>query len=201
MAGRAVLHRAGAAGRTAYLPGGARCPRRRAGGAGKPAARLLGQRGPAGIDGVAAGLLPRIAELTGLTLAAEVAEFRRSPSAPAFMGFTGLTPSEYSSAAHSLGRHHQDRPAADPQHADRGGLGLPAPARDRGHTQAPAGPVPGADAGPLVEGAAAAARHLRQADPEREDPPVAVTAVARELAGLVWAYHSGADRVQRQENA
>ena len=40
-----------------------------------------------------------IAELTGLTLAAEVADFRRFPSAPAFMGFTGLTPSEYSSGA------------------------------------------------------------------------------------------------------
>ena len=40
-----------------------------------------------------------IAELTGLTLAAEVADFRRFASAPAFMGFTGLTPSEYSSGA------------------------------------------------------------------------------------------------------
>ena len=40
-----------------------------------------------------------IAELTGLTLAVEVADFRRFPSAPAFMGFTGLTPSEYSSGA------------------------------------------------------------------------------------------------------
>jgi len=38
-----------------------------------------------------------IAELTALTLAAEVADFRRFASAPAFMGFTGLTPSEYSS--------------------------------------------------------------------------------------------------------
>jgi transposase len=40
-----------------------------------------------------------IAELTGLALAAEVAGFRRFASAPAFMGFTGLTPSEYSSGA------------------------------------------------------------------------------------------------------
>ena len=40
-----------------------------------------------------------IAELTALTLAAEVADFRRFASAPAFMGFTGLTPSEYSSGA------------------------------------------------------------------------------------------------------
>ena len=40
---------------------------------------------------------------------------------------------------------------------------------------------------PLVEGPAAPARHLHQADPAREDPPVAVTATARELAGFVWA--------------
>jgi transposase len=44
-----------------------------------------------------------IAELTGLTLAAEVVDWRRFPSARAFMGFTGLvppnTPAETGSAA------------------------------------------------------------------------------------------------------
>ena len=97
--GPAVVHRAGAGGRAARLPGGAGCPRRRAGAAGKPAARLLGQRGPAGRDGAAAACYRGIAELTDLTLAAEVAGFRRFGSAPAFMGFTGLTPLEYSSGA------------------------------------------------------------------------------------------------------
>ena len=38
-----------------------------------------------------------IAELTGLVLAAEVADWRRFCSARAFMGFTGLVPAEYSS--------------------------------------------------------------------------------------------------------
>jgi transposase len=38
-----------------------------------------------------------IAELTGLTLAAEVVDWHRFPAARAFMGFTGLVPSEYSS--------------------------------------------------------------------------------------------------------
>ncbi len=38
-----------------------------------------------------------IAELTALTLAAEVADWHRFPSARAFTGFTGLIPSEYSS--------------------------------------------------------------------------------------------------------
>lgn len=38
-----------------------------------------------------------IAGLTALTLAAEVVDWRRFPSARAFMGFTGLVPAEYSS--------------------------------------------------------------------------------------------------------
>jgi transposase len=48
-----------------------------------PVARLVCYRG--------------IAELTALTLAAEVIDWRRFPAARAFMGFTGLCPSEYSS--------------------------------------------------------------------------------------------------------
>src|SRR6266699_648980 len=40
-----------------------------------------------------------IAQLTGLTLAAEVVDWRRFASAPAFMGFSGLTPTEYSSGS------------------------------------------------------------------------------------------------------
>jgi transposase len=38
-----------------------------------------------------------IAELAGLVLAAEVVNWRRFPTARAFMGFTGLVPAEYSS--------------------------------------------------------------------------------------------------------
>jgi transposase len=38
-----------------------------------------------------------IAELTAITLAAEIADWRRFPSARAFMGYCGLTPGEYSS--------------------------------------------------------------------------------------------------------
>lgn len=38
-----------------------------------------------------------IAELTALTLVAEVVDWRRFATARAFMGFTGLTPTEYSS--------------------------------------------------------------------------------------------------------
>ena len=40
-----------------------------------------------------------IAELTAVTLAAEVVDWRRFPSARAFMGYCGLVPSEYSSGS------------------------------------------------------------------------------------------------------
>jgi len=46
-----------------------------------------------------------IAELTALTLAAEVMDWRRFPSARAFMGYTGLVPSEYSSGARTWRGH------------------------------------------------------------------------------------------------
>ena len=38
-----------------------------------------------------------IAELGGLTLTAEIVDWRRFPAARAFMSYTGLVPSEYSS--------------------------------------------------------------------------------------------------------
>ena len=56
-----------------------------------PVARLGGYRG--------------IAQLTGLTLAAEVADWRRFASARAFMGFAGLIPTEYSSGSRSRRGH------------------------------------------------------------------------------------------------
>ena len=56
-----------------------------------PVARLGGYRG--------------IARLTGLTLAAEVVDWRRFASARAFMGFAGLIPTEYSSGSRSRRGH------------------------------------------------------------------------------------------------
>lgn len=56
-----------------------------------PVARLGGYRG--------------IAQLTGLTLAAEVVDWRRFASARAFMGFTGLIPTEYSSGSRTRRGH------------------------------------------------------------------------------------------------
>src|SRR5258708_22346689 len=45
-----------------------------------------------------------IAQLNGLTLAAEVGDWRRFPSARAFMSFTRLVPAEYSSGERSRRR-------------------------------------------------------------------------------------------------
>jgi hypothetical protein len=51
-----------------------------------------------------------IAELGGLTLAAEVVDWRRFPAARAFMGYTGLVPAEYSSGERTR-RGTSPRPA------------------------------------------------------------------------------------------
>jgi transposase len=66
-------------------------------------AAIEAQLGPwAGAEPLAAtvgrlGAYRGIAQLTGLTLAAEVVDWRRFGSARAFMGFAGLVPTEYSS--------------------------------------------------------------------------------------------------------
>ena len=119
-----------------------------------PVARLGGYRG--------------IAQLTGLTLAAEVMDWRRFASARAFMGFAGLTCSEYSSGSRTRrGQHHQGRPGGGPHRPGGGGLGVPVPAQDRRGPAPPPGRPAAGDAGPLLEGPAAAARHLRQDDRPR----------------------------------
>ncbi len=48
-----------------------------------------------------------IGELGGLTLAAEVVEWRRFPAAPAFMSYTRLVPAEYSSGEKTRRGHQQ----------------------------------------------------------------------------------------------
>ena len=129
-----------------------------------------------------------IAGLTGLVLAVEVAGWRRFPSARAFMGFTGLVPAEYSSGDKTR----------------RGSI-----------TKAGSGPARTALAGaawtcqhkPAI--GVALRRRQKDASPDtlarswkaqrrlhgkykamttRGKPAgMAVTAVARELAGFVWA--------------
>jgi transposase len=129
-----------------------------------------------------------IAELNGLTLAAEVVDWRRFPSARALMGFTGLVPSEYSSGEHTR-RGAITKAGSGPartalteaawayQHKPAIGVTL----RRRQH---------GATPETLARSWKAQRRlHARyRAMTARGKPaPLAVTALARELAGFVWA--------------
>ena len=129
-----------------------------------------------------------VTRLGALTLASEVGDWRRFASAPQFMGFCGLTPSEYSSGNSTWRGHitktgnaqlrtqlvesawaYQYRPAATLE-LRRRQQGLPPEVVARAWT-----------AQLRLCGRfrrLAARKHTRQ---------VAVVAVARELAGFLWA--------------
>jgi len=109
-----------------------------------------------------------IAQLTGLTLAAEVVDWRRFASARAFMGFAGLIPTEYSSGSRTRRGHITKAGPEGVRTALIERRGPTVPAGDRRHAAPAAGRPRAGDAGPLVEGAAAAARHLPQAHRSRQ---------------------------------
>lgn len=129
-----------------------------------------------------------IAQLTGLTLAAEVVDWRRFAAARAFMGFAGLTPTEYSSGTRSR-RGHITK--AGPQ-AVRTALVeaawayryRPAIGATLKRRQAGASPQTLARSWKAQQRLHAKYKKLTA----RGKPAgVAVVAVARELAGFVWA--------------
>jgi transposase len=129
-----------------------------------------------------------ITELGALTLASEVCDWRRFPTAAMFMGFCGLVPSEHSSGqrtqrggiTHAGNTHlrtqlvesawaYKSRPSVGPVLARRhDGLG------------------------PEVTARAWAAQlrlcgKFRRLDARKTNRKTVVTAIARELAGYVWA--------------
>jgi transposase len=129
-----------------------------------------------------------IAYLGGLTLAAEVFDWRRFGSATAFMGFTGLVPSEYSSGE-SVRRGHITKAgngyvrtqliesAWSYQHHAAVGADLK---RRQAH----------ADAATIARSWTAQQRlcgRFRRLSARKTDKKIVVTAIARELAGFVWA--------------
>ncbi len=136
-----------------------------------------------------------IAELSALTLLVEVDDFRRFRSAPEFMGFTGLTASEYSSgpsrrqgAITKSGNAHLRRVLVEAAwHARR----RPSfgPTFQRRVAGQPAD---------VVQYAIAAQQRLHRRYwrmVEREKPTqVATVAVARELSGFVWGLMTGHTR-------
>jgi len=129
-----------------------------------------------------------IAELSALTIAVEVGDFRRFGSAPAFMAFVGLVPSEYSSGERrsqgpitKAGNAHLRRVLVEAAwHARRRPNVGPALAK-RLTGQPPE----------VLAIAASSQRRLHDRYwrlVERRKPSnVAVVAVARELSGFCWA--------------
>ena len=130
-----------------------------------------------------------IAELSGLTLAAEVVDWRRFPAARAFMSYTGLVPAEYSSGDRTR-RGHITKAGSEPVRtalteaacAYRHGPAIGAGLRRRQHGAAPE---------TLARSWAAQrrlhARYVHLVHAAGKAAPEAVVAVARELAGFVWA--------------
>jgi transposase len=129
-----------------------------------------------------------IAALTGMTLAAEVVDWRRFATARAFMGFSGLIPCEYSSGERSRrGRITKAGPAgvrtalieAAWAYQYRPGIGVTLTRRQAG-----------ASAETLARSWTAQQRlhaKYKKMTARGKPPGVAMVALARELAGFVWA--------------
>jgi transposase len=130
-----------------------------------------------------------IGELSGLTLAAEVVDWRRFPVARAFMSYTGLVPAEYSSGERTR-RGHITKAGSEPvrtalteaalacRHAPAIGAGL----RRRQHGAAPETLARSWKAQRRLH-----ARYVHLVHAGGKAAPEAAVAVARELAGFVWA--------------
>ena len=137
--------------------------------------------------GRAAGAYRGIAELTALTLATKVVDWRRFATARAFMGFTGLVPPS-TPAGPGPGAARSPRPApkgSGPRWwSPRGPTGTgPRSARCCAAAR-PGGP------GTLARSWKAQQRlHAtwRKMAARGKPPSITATAVARELAGFVWA--------------
>jgi transposase len=129
-----------------------------------------------------------ITQLGALTLAAEVCDWRRFPTAGTFMGFCGLVPSEYSSGervarghiTHAGNLHLRTQLVESAwAYKARPTVGLEIRRRQQGLD-------------PQVVARAWAAQlrlcgRFRRLDARKSARNVVVTAIARELAGFVWA--------------
>lgn len=129
-----------------------------------------------------------ITELGALTLAAEVCDWARFPTASTFMGFCGLVPSEYSSGdrRHQGGITHAGNTHLRTQLVESAWAYKSRPNR---------GPIlrrrqDNASAATVARAQAAQLRlcgKFRRLDERKTNRKTVVTAIARELAGFVWA--------------
>jgi transposase len=124
--------------------------------------------------------------LTAITIAAEVCDFRRFPSASSFMGFTGLVPSEYSTGARErrgsitkCGNAHLRRVLVEAAWSYRHKPAVGPTMRKRCEGQPPQ----------VLAYSWQAQLRLHEkfrAITAKHNRNVAAVAVARELAGFVW---------------
>jgi transposase len=129
-----------------------------------------------------------ITQLGALTLATEVCDWRRFPTAGMFMGFTGLVPSEFSSGERTsrgaithAGNGHLRAQLVESAWAYKGRPQVGPVLRRRQEGLAPT----------VVARSWAAQLRLcgkfRRLDARKSNRKTVVTAIARELAGFVWA--------------
>ena len=129
-----------------------------------------------------------VAALGALTLASEVADWRRFPTASRFMGFCGLVPSEDSSGERTrrggithAGNTHLRTQLVESAWAYRT---RPAVSAEIGKRQT------GLDPAVVARAWTAQLRlcgKFRRLDARKNNRKIVVTAVARELAGFLWA--------------
>jgi transposase len=129
-----------------------------------------------------------ITQLGALTLASEVCDWRRFPTAGLFMGFTGLVPSEHSSGDRTsrggithAGNTHLRSQLVEAAWAYKSKPQVGATLKKR---QA------GLDPAVVARAWTAQLRltgKFRRLDARKTNRKVVVTAIARELAGFVWA--------------
>jgi transposase len=130
-----------------------------------------------------------IAELGGLTLAAEVAAWRRFPAARAFMSYTGLVPAEYSSGERTR-RGHITKAGSEPVRTallEAAWAYRFAPAIGAGLRRRQAGAGPDTLARSWKAQRRLHDRYVHLVHAGGKAAPEAAVAVARELAGFVWA--------------
>jgi len=135
-----------------------------------------------------------VAELAGLTFATEVCDWRRFPSAPSFMAFTGLIPSEYSSGGSQHRGHitHAGNEHLRTQLVESAWTYRYCAQIGRGLARRQAGNPPQTLARSWAAQRRLCARYRRLAA-RKHVRTVVVTAIARELAGFLWAEMIAAD--------
>lgn len=148
----------------------------------------VAQQAPYRLPVMALRCLKGIDTLSALTLMVETQDFRRFPTAPAFMDFTGLVSSEHSSGSRvwrgsitKTGNAHLRRVLIEAAWCNRHGLVV---SRELAARRKEAPP-------PIIQIARKAQMRLHRKYwrliARGKAHAVAVTAVARELAGFVWA--------------